>query len=149
MYKFITLVCLAIFFSNCKHESVEQQTVDALRGKWEIYEIRSIDPQTKDVLIRQNDHMSMYLLSPWYGGDSGVNFINAIEVIGKFGTDWTRFDETSYTLTQPNKISFKLKWANNYENSAEILKLDATELWLKRGNSFPQVVNELRLKRVQ
>ena len=79
MYKFITLVCLAISISNCKHESVEQQTVDALRGKWEIYEIRSIDSQTKEVIIRKNERLSMYLLSPWYGGDSGIDFINATE----------------------------------------------------------------------
>ncbi len=152
MYKLLILTFLSVFFSNCKHHSLEQQTIEALHGKWEVCELRDTDPQTNAVTIttsQRGDRLSMQLLSPWYGGDSGINFVNSSEVIGKLGTDWTRFDQTTYTLKAPNTLVFTLIWADNKQQSAEIIKLDATELWLKKTNPFPQGATEIRLKRVQ
>jgi hypothetical protein len=149
MHKFIILLCLSMSFSNCKHYSLEQQTIEALHGKWEVYEVRAIDAQTNSVKIR-TDQLSMFLLSPWYGGDSGVNFVNNTEVVGKLGTDWTRFNQTTYTFQTPNKLTFTLHWVESQnQHSAEIVKLDANELWLKRTNPFPYFADEVRLKKVR
>jgi hypothetical protein len=151
MYKLLALFSLLLIFPNCTHYSVEQQTTDALHGRWEIYEMRYIDPTTNNLVIRNEPRMSMNLLSPWYGADSGIDFLNRTDVSGKFSfsTDWNSSIKASYTFKIPNKLTFNLDWIGSYAFSAEIIKLDASELWLKKGNPYPQVGTELRLKRVQ
>ncbi len=151
MRKILILACLSVFFSNCKHHSLEQQTIEALHGKWELYETRGVDAQGNEVKVKNDlSHISMQLLSPWYGGDTGLNFINNTEVDAKFRADWTSFAPSTYSFKTPNKLTFTLTWADKSPvQVAEILRLDAKELWLKRVTIYPSVGDEIRLKRVQ
>jgi hypothetical protein len=92
----------------------------------------------------------MYLISPGYGADQGLNFISNTEVSGKFGRDdWTFFKQTTYAFEAPNKLTFTIGWTESEQRKAEIIKLDANELWLKRVTYFPSFGNEIRLKRVR
>ena len=151
MYKLFFLISITILFTNCHHESVEQQTVELLQGKWEVYEKRSINLQTNEVKI-QKDHYDMRILSPWYGGDTGLNFKNSdVSARIGFNSDWDSNLKSHFTYIHPNRIQFELTWtgAQNATISTEIVKLESNELWLKKENPAPQDISEIRLKRVQ
>lgn len=150
MKKIFFLLLLSNFISSCQHINLEEQTVNALQGKWEVYEAHFLDGQTNTITVETKPQdLSMRLLSPWYGGDKGLYFTNKTEVIGKFNfeKDWSSFLKADYKVTYPNKLIFDLTWADNHRINTEILKLDDKELWVKQ--SFPNMTNqvELRLKK--
>ena len=151
MYKLYILISITILFSNCRYESIEQQTVELLQGKWEVYEIRSINPQNQEVKVEKNNY-NMRILSPWYGGDTGLNFKNTdVSARVGFNSDWDSNLKSQFTYIHPNKIQFELTWtgAQNTTIKTEIVKLKSNELWLKKENPSPQYISEIRLKRVQ